>query len=81
MSNYRERDWKRIKSYKSTNRTHHNDVIRLMKDKEQLQRKYRRPITKKARATRGLIKQKLRIEVANRPLTDYEQAVREVVHV
>ncbi len=53
----------------------------LMKDKEQLRRKYRRPLTKKARATRGLIKQKLRIEVENRPLTEYDQAVREVSHV
>lgn len=51
---------------------------RLRQDKDQLRRKYRRPFFKKARATRGLVKEKLRIEVARRPLSSYDRATWEV---
>ena len=51
---------------------------RLKEDKDQLRRKYRKPFLKKARATRGLVKEKLRIEVVRRPLSSYDKATWEV---
>lgn len=53
---------------------------RLRQDKDQLRRKYRKPFLKKARATRGLVKEKLRIEVAQRPLSSYDKATWEVAN-
>ena len=47
---------------------------RLKEDKDQLRRKYRKPFLKKARATRGLVKEKLKIEVVKRPLSSYDKA-------
>jgi len=51
---------------------------RLREDKDQLRRKYRKPFLKKARATRGLVKEKLGIEVAKRSLSSYDKATWEV---
>lgn len=51
---------------------------RLRQDKDQLRRKYRKPFLKKARATRGLIREKLKIEVERRPLSSYDKATWEV---
>jgi len=51
---------------------------RLKEDKDQLRRKYRKPFLKKARATRGLIREKLKIEVERRPLSSYDKATWEV---
>jgi len=47
---------------------------RLKADKEQLNRKYRLPFGK-AKATRGLLKHGLQVEVMARPLSDYDQEV------
>ena len=51
---------------------------RLREDKDQLRRKYRKPFLKKARATRGLVKERLNIEVARRSLSSYDKATWEV---
>jgi transposase len=45
---------------------------RLKKDKDQIRRKYRKPFFKKARATRGLISDRMSIEVRQRPLSEYQ---------
>jgi len=47
---------------------------RLRADRDQLQRKYRKPFGK-AKATRGLLKHGLHIEVMTRSLAEYEQEV------
>jgi transposase len=51
---------------------------RLKEDRDQLRRKYRKPFLKKARATRGLVKEKLTVEVVKRPLSSYDRATWEV---
>lgn len=53
---------------------------RLKENKDQLRRKYRKPFSKKARATRGLMTKRLGIEVVKRPLSIYDQATWEVSH-
>ena len=45
---------------------------RLKKDKDQIKRKYRKQFFKKARATRGLIGDRMSIEVRHRPLSEYQ---------
>lgn len=47
---------------------------RLRADQEQLRRKYRKPFGK-VKATRGLLKHGLQVEVMTRPLSDYDQGV------
>ncbi len=47
---------------------------RLLKDKEQLRRKYRKPYGK-AKATRGLVKYGMQHEVAHRNLSTYDELV------
>lgn len=52
----------------------------LKKDKDQIRRKYRKPFSKKAWATRGLVTGRLGIEVMRRPLSVYDRAIREVAN-
>ena len=49
---------------------------RLKKDKDQIRRKYRKPFFKKAWATRGLLSDRMHIEVKDRPLSDYEDLLK-----
>lgn len=49
---------------------------RLKRDKDQIRRKYRKPFFKKARATRGLLTNRMQIEVMKRPLSDYENLLK-----
>jgi CDP-diacylglycerol pyrophosphatase len=53
---------------------------RLKKDKNQLRRKYRKPFFKKAWATRGLLSDRMDIEVKNRPLSEYENLLKGGTH-
>jgi transposase len=53
---------------------------RLKKDKDQLRRKYRKPFFKKAWATRGLLSDRMDIEVKNRPLSEYENLLKGGTH-
>jgi hypothetical protein len=47
---------------------------RLRADQEQIRRKYRKPFGK-VKATRGLLKHGLQVEVMTRPLSEYDQEV------
>ncbi len=49
---------------------------RLKKDKDQIRRKYRKPFFRKAWATRGLVGDRMEIEVKNRPLSEYENLLK-----
>ena len=48
---------------------------RLRQDKDQLRRKYRRPF-KKIKPTRDLLKNRMQIEVMERPLSEYESLIK-----
>lgn len=64
----------RISSQKGQTIAHPRFYSRLKADYEQIRRKYRAPYGK-ARATRGLLKHGLHVEVMARPLSTYESEV------
>ncbi len=64
----------RIPEGKGQTLAHPQFYQRLRADQEQLRRKYRKPFGK-AKATRGLLKHGLQVEVMARPLADYDQEV------
>lgn len=64
----------RIPDGKGQTLAHPRFYQRLRADQEQLRRKYRKPFGK-AKATRGLLKHGLQVEVMSRPLSEYEQGV------
>ncbi len=55
--------------------TNHRFYQRLRDDCQQMQRKYRRVVWGKAKATRGLIKHGLDYEVMHRNLLAYDQVI------
>lgn len=65
----------RIPDGKGQTLAHPQFYRRLKADQEQLRRKYRKPFGK-TKATRGLLKHGLHVEVMARPLSDYDQEVR-----
>ena len=64
----------RIPDGKGQTSAHPRFYQRLRANQEQIRRKYRKPFGK-ARATRGLLKCGLKVEVMARPLSDYDQEV------
>lgn len=71
----------RIPPEKGKTVAHPRFYERLRCDREQNERKYRRFLPGKAKATRGLLSNGLHFEVMARSLTAYDESIQEVAHV